>query len=141
MSDNIEHHGIVKEIINNKTVVVSILSTSACSQCHSKIACTMNLSEIKEKEIEVEANIIEFPIGTKVIVQMKLTMGFLAVFLTYIIPLFLVMITIIVAYNLFKNDGLAGLLGLFILVPYYLLLYFIKDKIKRQIKFTIKKCS
>jgi|YNPMSStandDraft_2_1061718.scaffolds.fasta_scaffold15478_2 sigma-E factor negative regulatory protein RseC len=141
MNNTIEHPGIVKEIINKQKIVVSIVSTSACSQCHSKVACTMNLSEIKEKEIEVEANAFEFPIGTKVIVQMRMTMGLFAVFLTYIMPLFLLITTVIITFKFTKNEGLAGFLGLFILVPYFLLLYYLNDKIKKRINFTIKKCS
>lgn len=141
MSDYIEHPGVVKEIKDQKILIVSILSTSACSQCHSKVACTMNLSEIKEKEIEVEANPLEYPVGTKVIVQMKIGTGGYAIFLSYILPLIIVMTTIFLFYKLYNNEGIAGLLGLLILVPYYTILYFVNNKIKERIKFTVKKCS
>ncbi len=136
----IEHPGIVKEIKDTKTIVVSIISTSACSHCDSKIACTLNLSEIKEKEVDVEANPYDFPVGTKVIVEMPTDAGGMAIILSYVVPLVLLMIVLVVAYQLTANEALAGLLGLFSLVPYYFVLYLANKKIKEKIKFRVRKC-
>lgn len=140
MSEYIEHPGIVKAILDNNTVLVSITSTSACASCQSKIACTMGMSEIKEKEVEVRANAQDFPIGTKVIVRMPLQTGSYAVFLSYIVPLFILMIVVIVVSNITNNELLAGLIALIALVPYFLILYFMQRKLKKQISFELRKC-
>lgn len=140
MSEYIEHPGIVKEILNHNTVIVSITSTSACANCRSKAACTMGISEIKEKEVEVQTNAKDFPIGTKVMVRMPLQAGAYAVLLSYVVPLVILMFTVIVVFNVTNNELLAGLLSLLALVPYFLFLYFMQRKIKKQISFEIRKC-
>jgi sigma-E factor negative regulatory protein RseC len=140
MSEYIEHEGTVKRINGNK-IIVSLIQTSACNKCDSKTACTLGLSEVKEKEIEIEANPSEYPIGTKVMIKMKFSIGTLAVFLSYILPIFLLIIVVVLFYNITKNDGITGLLGILFLMLYFAILYFFKGKLEKKVKFTIEKIN
>ncbi|MGQ9847339.1 MAG: SoxR reducing system RseC family protein, partial [Bacteroidales bacterium] len=121
MSEIIEHPGIVKAIKDKQTLIVSIISTSACNHCSSKEACTMTLgSEAKEKEVEVfVSDTAQYSLGDSVIVKMKLSTGNLAVLLSYVVPLIIMLATVFIVFAITKNEGISGILGLIILVPYY----------------------
>ncbi|NMD00776.1 MAG: SoxR reducing system RseC family protein [Bacteroidales bacterium] len=140
MKNIIDHPGIVKEIRDKKTLIVSIISTSACNHCSSKEACSLSLSsEVKEKEVEVSVqNADDYKPGQSVMVVMNQKNGILAVVLGYIVPLFLLLASVFVVYGVSHNEAWAGLSGLLILVPYYLALYFLKSRIKKQFQFRLK---
>ncbi|HOU98789.1 MAG TPA: SoxR reducing system RseC family protein [Bacteroidales bacterium] len=140
MENIIDHPGIVKEIRDKKTLIVSIISTSACNHCSSKEACSLSLSsEVKEKEVEVSVqNADDYKPGQSVIVVMNQKNGILAVVLGYIVPLFLLLASVFVVYGVSHNEAWAGLSGLLILVPYYLALYFLNSRIKKQFQFRLK---
>jgi len=58
--------------------------------------------------------------------------------LGYIIPFLIVLVTLIVSLNLIGNEGIAGLISVGILVPYYLILYFNRDSLKSAFRFRIR---
>ncbi len=138
MNEVIDHPGVVKAIKDSETIIVNIVSISACSHCSSKEACTLNMSDMQEKEIEVKASPQKYPVGTNVMVQMKFGMGNLAVFLSYILPLILMLLAVFTTYGITSNEPLSGILGLVILIPYYLILYLLRDSISKKIRFTLK---
>jgi len=140
MTEVIDHPGIIKEIKDKHSLIVSIVSNSACNHCSSKETCTMSLgSEAKEKEVEVLVNdTSKYTIGKNVVVQMNQSNGTLAVILSYVVPLMVMLIAVFIAYGISHNEGIAGLLGLIVLVPYYLLLYFLNSKIKKRFQFRLK---
>ena len=45
----------------------------------------------------------------------------------------------IITFALTGKDGLSGLVAIGILIPYYLCLYFFRDKLKNKFTFIIKK--
>ena len=136
VKDTITHPGIV-ESTNDKSVFVKILAMSACSSCHAKAMC--NIAEVEEKIVEVrkdpERN---FEKGQEVTVSMKKSLGGKAVLLGYIIPFALLMGTLLLVLFLSGNEGLAGLMAIAILVPYYWLLYIFRDKLKNTFSFSIQ---
>lgn len=140
MSELIDHPGIVKAIKDKQTLMVSIISTSACNHCSSKEACSMTLSsESKEKEVEVYVhNSDNYKIGQPVNVVMKQSTGTVAVIISYIVPLFVMLTAVFTVYGITKNEAWSGLSGLIILVPYYFLLYFLNPLLKKQFQFTVK---
>lgn len=140
MPEIIDHQGIIKEIKDQQRLIVSIISISACNHCSSKETCTMSLSsEAKEKEVEVFVNdTSKYTPGTSVVVEMKLSTGNLAVLLSYVMPLIVMLTTVFIAYGITKNEGISGILGLIVLVPYYLIIYLLNSKIKKRFRFTLK---
>ena len=138
MSNNktIEHKGIVKEI-SNKSIIVSIISNTGCLSCQVKGSC--NISEIEEKEIEVINYNKSYEIGENVEVFFKESLGFRAVFLGYILPFLVVFSILIITKISGLNEGLSGLLSLASLIPYYLIIYLIKNKLKKTFSFSIRK--
>ena len=131
----IDHVGTITKIENEK-ITVSILNVSACSGCHAKSACSM--SDMKEKDIDIIDYSNAFKIDEKVKVVYQESLGWLALVLAYVLPFVLVLITLFIA-SVFTDELTSGLLALAILLPYYSLLYFFKDRLKKTFSFTIHK--
>jgi sigma-E factor negative regulatory protein RseC len=137
--DDIKHEGRIVSIDGEK-IYVSIMSKSACASCHAKGMCTV--SEMKEKIIEVCCpEDQEFKVGEKVVVSMRKSSGNKAVFLGYFLP-FLILVTALFTLNqLFEDEGIAALISIGILIPYYLILFIRKEKIKKKFNFYICKAD
>lgn len=134
MSGEISHKGIVKEF-SQKGIIVAIIAESACAACHAKGYCSA--ADMTEKEIEIDHYEGEFHIGQHVQVTGKTSQGFKALFLAYLLPFLLIMTVLIVSSGLTGNEGLSGLLSLGILIPYYLIVYLFRNRLKRSFDFEI----
>ena len=134
MSGEISHKGIIKEF-SKKGIIVGIIAESACAACHAIGACSV--SDMTEKEIEIDHDQGEFQIGQQVWVTGKSSQGFKALFLAYLLPFILVMAVLIISTKLSVNEGLGGLLSLGILIPYYLILYLFRNRLKHSFDFEI----
>ncbi len=133
--NSIKHTGIIKSIDKDK-INVTILSQSACSDCHAKSMCA--IADMKEKVIEISRRSSDnYNIGNHVTVVMERTMGAKAVFYGYFFPFLVVLISLIVLISLTGNEGLAGLISLVLLIPYYFMIYLFRDKIKKKFEFKI----
>lgn len=133
MNELIRHKGhIVK--IENKTVWVQIEAASACSGCHAKGAC--GGMDCSQKEIEVPTD-ETFQLNEPVIVAIGKQLGFLALFLGYILPFCLLVGGIIVSSLYQLEEGICALIGLGLTACYYLALIPFRAAIRRQIKFTL----
>lgn len=134
-SDVIRHPGRIENIEGTR-IQVRILASSGCASCYVKGAC--NMAEMEKKSIDVmTADAQSFSIGQSVMVQMSLSTGTRAVMLGYIIPLLLLLCVMVAVYSFTGKDGLAGLMGLSILLPYYSTLYLFREKLKRKTVFTL----
>lgn len=131
----IDHVGTISKIKDEK-ITVSILNVSACAGCHAKSACSM--SDMKEKEIDIIDYSSSFKLGEKVKIVYQESLGWLALLLAYVLPFVIVLITLFIA-TAFTNELISGLMALGILLPYYSLLYFFKDRLKKTFSFTIHK--
>ena len=129
------HPGIVDHL-GKDSVFVRILSQSACSTCHAKGACS--ISESEEKIIETQqTGRHNYKAGDPVTVRMKQSTGQKAVMLGYVIPLVILTASIITLLSIFEDQGVAALVSLLLLVPYYFALYLIRDRLKQHFSFRI----
>jgi len=117
-------------------LVVSILNQSACSSCHANGACSV--SDIQEKEIEINHFKNEYKLGQEVTIIFKESKGFVALFYGYVLPFILVLITLIFAIEISGNELIGGLLSLAILIPYYITLYFLQHLLKKVFNFEVE---
>jgi len=65
-------------------------------------------------------------------------MGYIALFLGYIFPGIAVITVLITMISLKISELYAGLTSLAILVPYYIILYFIRERINKKFTFKLK---
>ena len=136
-SDNsgiINHEGIVKNR-NENAVLISISSESACAGCHAEGVCSLSVSE--EKMIEVRGNYDVKP-GDKVTILMKQSMGYKALLLGYILPLFSVIAVLIILISVKITELTAGLFSVAVLIPYYSILFLLRKRINKKFTFTLK---
>jgi len=136
-AEQIEHKGIIKDIIGRK-LDVSIIPESACAKCSVKGSCSV--SEEDEKIIEVYVdNPNDYKNGEEVEVFYQRSLGFRALFLGYLMPFLILIVSLITLTTFTQNELLSGMVSLLLLFPYYLTLYLSKDKIKKTFRFSIKK--
>ena len=132
--DLLRHTGIVKEVTPN-SLIVSIVNQSACSGCHAKGACTV--ADVQEKDIEVTTFRNIYRPGAMVTVIFRESSGLKALFLGYILPLILLVVALIISIEISGSEILGAFIGLGILVPYYIVLFLNKDKMKRAFTFEL----
>jgi len=137
MADIIKHRGIVEKI-DGSHVVVRIVQTSACSACSAKGLC--NASESKEKQIDVYEVNPAYRIGEEVVLCGSTSMGMKAVFLAFGIPVLLLLAALFVTMRITDGDALlAAAVALLAVVPYYVVIYLMKDKMNKTFSFVIEK--
>jgi sigma-E factor negative regulatory protein RseC len=134
--NNICHQGTVVKC-ESDCVLVQIEAVSACAACKAKSMC--NLSEVQEKIIEVwHSKPSAYKPGDLVTVTMKRTMGNKALWLGYLLPFFIVMVSLFLFSYLTGSELQAGLISLLLLLPYYLILYARRNKLKDTFRFEIE---
>ncbi len=135
-NDNLQHPGRIDKIEEDK-ITVTILAMSACSSCHSKSMCSV--SEMEEKTIEIKnADKTQYKVGQQITVYMKKSLGTWAVLFGYFFPFLLVIISLISLIAITNNEGLAGLISLGLLIPYYFVIHLLKDKFQSTFEFSLK---
>jgi len=135
IADQIHHDGIIQKI-NEHSMDVSIISMAACTSCHAKGACSA--SDMKEKIVLVKPVMgKEYHIGDQVTIAIKQSVGTWAVLFGYIFPLIVVVTALIILTNIMEDEGLAGLIAIFVLIPYYTILYFTRKKMADNFEFKI----
>ena len=79
----IEHKGFIERIRDN-SILIKIVSESACADCHAKGACSA--ADMQEKEIEVQDSSGAFYTGEMVSVVIRQSQGFKALLIGYVYP-------------------------------------------------------
>ena len=133
--NEISHKGRIIEVGPDFTTVEMIVS-SACSSCHAKGLCGM--SEEEQKIIMVPTDgFAEHKPGDEVVVKTKMTMGLKAVWISYVIPLAILMILILSLSSVFENEYLCGLLAVAGVAVYYFGIWLFRDRLSNEFVFYI----
>ena len=135
MENRISHEGIVTKI-NSDIIEVKIISKSACASCNIKTAC--NMSEMQEKTISIPApKDKNLSIGQEVKISMGLGQANRAVIFAYVIPLIILVSMIFILSTLKIEEGLNALISIGTLIPYYLILFLFRNRLKRKFEYEI----
>ncbi len=136
MKKEIYHDGKIIEITPEFTSV-EIISSSACSQCHAKGLC--GFSEEESKVVMVPTSpYTERKVGDTVTLALKQTMGLKAVWISYVIPLIILMILVLSLSSVIDNEVWTGLTAIGGVALYYLVIWLLRDKLKNEFVFYIK---
>lgn len=136
MKKEIYHDGKIIEITPEFTSV-EIISSSACSQCHAKGLC--GFSEEESKVVMVPTSpYTERKVGDTVTLALKQTMGLKAVWISYVIPLIILMILVLSLSSVTDNEVWTGLAAIGGVALYYLVIWLLRDKLKNEFVFYIK---
>jgi sigma-E factor negative regulatory protein RseC len=96
------------------------------------------MSEMEEKVIMVPTDPYEpRKIGDIVLVKTKMTMGLKAVWISYVIPLAVLMILILSLSAVIENEFLRGGIAIAGVGLYYFVIWLLKDRLSDQFEFYI----
>lgn len=131
----VKHAGVVTKL-SKDSVIVKLTGNVNCSSCHAKSAC--GVSEEDAKTIEVFDHSQSFKLNESIDVIMGNDKGLKAVFYAYVFPFILLFLTLVISIN-FLKEWQAGLLALFVLIPYYILLYLLNTVLRKEFNITLLK--
>ena len=119
-------------------IQVEIVSESACGACHAKGLC--GVGEQKVKQITVPTPVAPFyEVGEEVFVDLKASMGHKAVWIAYALPLVVLLAVIGILLKAGAGELVAGLSGIGAVAVYYLCIWLLRDRLRDQYIFTIRK--
>ena len=136
MKKEIYHDGKIIEITPEFTSV-EIISSSACSQCHAKGLCGFSEEESKVVMVPTSPH-TERKVGDTVTLALKQTMGLKAVWISYVIPLIILMTLVLSLSSVIDNEVWTGLAAIGGVALYYLVIWLLQDKLKNEFVFYIK---
>ncbi len=135
MKSDIRHQGVV-ESVDGQIVMVRITQGSACSECHARGLC--RASESRDKLIEVcTAGAAGYAVGSVVTVCGSETQGMKAVWLSFGLPLLLMLAVLVGVLVMIGDERIAAASALSVLFPYYIGLFLLRDRIKKGFEFKI----
>lgn len=136
MSNKISHPGVV-DSIEGDCVKVRIVQTSACAAC--KVAAHCNASESKEKLVDVfGCDTAKYATGQEVVVSASREVANRALLLGFGLPLLLLIGVLLMVLRWTGDEGMAALASLGVLVPYYIVLWLLRDSIRQRVAFRIE---
>lgn len=136
MNHIIRHSGVV-ESIEDGCVHIRITQTSACAAC--KVAGYCNAAESKEKIIDVYCDdVAAYSIGQAVVVTTTGQVAARALLWGFGFPFLLLVVVLFLTWLLTAHEGWAALCALSSLIPYYMVLWLMRDKMSQQLAFSIE---
>ena len=97
------------------------------------------MADMKVKSIEIMDHSGDYTVGEKVKVVTRESVGWIALFLGYILPFIIVVTTLFIVSAFTQDERWIGGIGLLVLVPYYVSLALFRNKLKKSFSFTIQK--
>lgn len=136
MSD-ISHKGKIVEITPEFTTV-EIVSESACSSCHAKGLC--GVSESRRKAVQLPTRGWDnFHVGDEVVLVLKSSMGHKAVWMAYVIPLAILLISLLGLLSFGIGELASSGIAFALVAIWYFVLWLLRNKLKTEYIFNIKR--
>lgn len=131
------HSGIVEDI-KNGWMKIRIMQTDGCASCELSSHCHTSAGG-KGKVIDIldEKNTKRYKIGDEVMIKASAETGWTAVLLAFIVPFFILIVAVFGMSLFTTNEPLMAVVGLLALIPYYIIIYMLRDKISRKLSFSI----
>ena len=134
--NEIVHAGRILEVTPDFTTVQIVVS-SACSECHAKGLCGM--SEDEEKVIMLPTDpYADYQAGDEVKVCTKMSMGLKAAWISYVIPLAVLMAMILILTSLGINEFVSAGAAVGSVALYYFIIWLLRDRLSDEFVFYIK---
>lgn len=148
MSNKIRHSGVVDSVADD-CVTVRIVQNAACAgckiadHCHSVTAPARDDARKSESRVRL-INVFDpesarmVNVGDEVVVSATTQVARRALLLAFVLPLLLMVGTLIVLMLLTYDEATAALASVLVLLPYFLLLWLLRDRISRHITFQLE---
>ena len=96
------------------------------------------MSEQTDKELDIKCDPLLYNTGQRVVVRLKASQGFNALFLGYILPFIVLLSVMIITSNITDNEGIVGIAAIVSMIPYYFALYLFRNKIKKRFTYVVQ---
>ena len=134
--NEIVHSGKVIEITPDFTSV-EITVSSACASCHAKSLCGM--SEQEDKVIMLPTDpYASYNVGDQVQVCTKMSMGLKAAWISYVIPLAVLMALILILTSVGVNEVISAGAAIAGVGIYYFVIWLLRERLNNEFTFYIK---
>ena len=134
--NEIVHSGKVIEMTPDFTSV-EITVSSACASCHAKSLCGM--SEEQDKVIMLPTDpYATYNVGDEVQVCTKMSMGLKAAWISYVIPLAVLMALILILTSVGVNEFISAGAAIAGVGLYYFVIWHLRDKLNNEFVLYIK---
>ena len=137
MAEEVSHVGRIVEITPEFTTV-EIVSESACSACHAKGLCSLGESKVKAVQLPTRGW-DNYKVGDEVEVCLSATMGHKAVWIAYVIPLFILMAVLLILMQGGVSELASGLWAIGAVAVYYICIKLFGKRLKNEYIFNIKR--
>ena len=87
----------------------------------------------------MDADASHYQKGDQVMVVADTAVGFRASLYGYLLPLILMVVTLVGVLAAIHSEGLAAVSALGILIPYYVLLFLMRNKLRNRLSFTLER--
>ena len=134
--NEIKHRGRIIEMTPEFTTV-EILVSSACSECHAKGLCGMSETQVKVISLPTDPY-ATYNVGDEVELCTRMSMGMKAAWISYVIPLLILMILILSLSSIFESEVVTGLASVGGVAIYYLVIWLLRDRLNNEFVFYIK---
>ena len=132
----IVHSGRIVEITPEFTSV-EIVSESSCSACHAKGLCGVSESRTKVVQLPTRGW-DDYKVGDEVQLVLKSSMGHKAVWLAYVIPLFILLAVMLGLLEAGVRDIVSAGVAVAAIAVYYFVLWLCRKKLQKEYIFNIK---
>ncbi len=121
ISDRLFRTTGVIESVDGGFAKVRLKSNANCDGCKAQSACGVDNGD-KIVHVALDESL---DLNTLITVGIDKKKGLIAVVYAYVFP-FLLLLTTLLIGSVFLSESMAGLLSLAVLIPYYILLYFLR---------------
>ena len=136
-NETIQHEGIITKVTDTE-LEVKIVAQSACAGCHARGACGMG--DKQEKVLVVpRTGGQDFHVLEKVRVGVTVEQGNRAAVLAYLIPFIILVAVLFILLACGMDEGLSALLSIAALIPYYVILYICRGRLKQRFHYEVEK--
>ena len=135
-TNEIVHSGKIIEMTPDFTTV-EISVSSACASCHAKSLCGMSESEDKVIMLPTDPY-ATYNVGDEVMVCTKMSMGLKAAWISYVIPLALLMALILILTSVGVGEAMSALSAIAGVGLYYFMIWLFREKLSKEFVFYIK---
>ena len=119
-------------------ITVEIVSESACSACHAKGLCGVGEQRVKQVQVPTPVSGL-YEIGEEVWVDLRASMGHKAVWIAYVTPLAVLVAVLLILLQAGAGELVAGLSGIAAVAVYYFGVWLLRNRLRDQYVFTIRK--
>ena len=134
-AETIIHEGKVLRVPGDGIAEVEILVSEACAGCQAKSVCSPGKSETKVVMARTRSPLKP---GDRVTVEMKLSQGFRALAIGYVLPFLVLIAAFVITYLAGADELLSALLSFAAVAGYYLVVWLLRVRIGEKFEFNIK---